>query len=121
MITRSYEALIIFKTAGTEQDIARAGTQLEELIKKLGGSVDTLQSMGRRKLAFRIARQMEGYYYLLRFHLPTGQVEELERLLRLQETIVRFMILSTEEIPASPAPARATPSAAHAAASIRGA
>lgn len=120
MTTRSYEALIIFKTAGTEQEIARAGASLEEPIKKLGGSVDTLQSMGRRRLAFRIARQMEGYYYLLRFHLPTGQVEELERLLRLQDSIVRFMILSTEDIPASPAPARAVSSASHATASTRG-
>ena len=117
MTTRSYEALIIFKTAGTEQEIARCGAQLEELIKKLGGTVDHLQSMGRRKLAFRIARHVEGYYYLLRFHLPTEQVEELERLLRLQETIVRFMIISTDDIPAAPAVTRAVPAAAHATAS----
>ena len=117
MTTRSYEALIIFKTAGTEQEMTRASTQLEELVKKLGGAVENLQSMGRRKLAFRIARHVEGYYYLLRFRLPTEQVEELERLLRLQETIVRFMILSTDELPAAAAVVRATPTAAHAAAS----
>ena len=62
--TRGYEALLILKTAGTEQDIARLASHMEEPIKKLG-----------------------------------GQVEALERLLRLNEAIVRFMILNAEELP----------------------
>ena len=90
---------MIFKAAGTEQDIARLASHVEEPIKKLGGHVDSSQPMGRRRLAFRISKQAEGYYYLLRFSLPTGQVEALERLLRLNETIVRFMILNAEELP----------------------
>ena len=98
MPLREYEALIILKAGGAEQDVARSATQLEELIKKLGGKVERSQSMGRRRLAFRISRQAEGYYHLLRFHAPTDQVGELERLLRLNEAIVRFMILSEEEL-----------------------
>ena len=45
----------------------------------------------------RIARQTEGHYYLLRFHASTEQIAELERLFRLNEAIVRFMILSEDE------------------------
>ena len=104
--TRAYEALVIFRTAGTEQDMARAAAHVEEPIKKLGGRVETSQPMGRRRLAFRIAKHAEGYYYLLRFALPTSQVEELERLLRLNESIVRFMILNAEEVPLPAAAAR---------------
>ena len=94
---RDYEALVILKAAGTEQELAQHASQLEEQIKKLGGSIATSQSMGRRKLAFRISRQTEGYYHLLRFRAPTEQVSELERLFRLNEVIVRFMILNGEE------------------------
>ena len=97
MTTRDYEALVIFKAAGTEQDIARSAAHLEEPIKKVGGRIETSQSMGRRKLAFRIARHSEGHYHLLRFNAPTGQVVELERLFRLNEAVVRFIILSADE------------------------
>ena len=100
---RNYEALVILKAAGTEQDLAKAAGHLEEPIKKLGGSIESSQSMGRRKLAFRIARQIEGHYYLLRFRAPAEQVKELERQFRLNETVVRFIILSADETGAASA------------------
>ena len=97
-ITRSYEALVILRAAGTEQDLAKAAAHLEEPIKKLGGNLDTSQGLGRRRLAFRISRQAEGHYHLLRFRAPSEQVKELERLFRLNDTVVRFIILSAEEV-----------------------
>ena len=103
MSTRGYEALIILKTAGTEQEVARQASQLEEPIKKVGGTIETSQSMGRRRLAFRIDRQTEGSYYLLRFQAPTERIGELERLFRLTDAIVRFIILNADET-ALPAP-----------------
>ena len=107
--TRPYEALVIFRAGGTEQDMARHAAQLEGPIKKLGGRIETTQSLGRRKLAFRIAKQTEGHYHLLRFQAPTEQIRELERLFRLdeaglpvllgsREAVVRFVILSADEI-----------------------
>ena len=95
---RAYEALVILKAAGTEQDVARAATQLEDQVKKLGGTIERSEPWGRRRLAFRIARQQEGYYQLLRFQAPPAQVAELERFFRLNEAIVRFVILTEEEL-----------------------
>lgn len=95
---RDYEALIIMKSAGTEQEVARQAAVLEEPIKKVGGTVKTAQNLGRRKFAFRISRQTEGYYFVLRFGAPTAQLAELDRLLRLNDSIVRFMILTADEV-----------------------
>ena len=97
-MTRAYEALVILKAAGTEQEVARTAARLEEQVKKLGGTIERSEPWGRRRLAFRIARQQEGYYQLLRFQAPPPQVAELERLFRLNEAIVRFMILTEEEL-----------------------
>lgn len=106
--TREYEAVVIFRATGTEQELAQQAAQLEEPIKKIGGRIDNIQPLGRRRLAFRIARQAEGCYYVVRFHAPTEQVVEFERLLRLQESVVRFMILTEEELaPLQPAGAKA--------------
>lgn len=99
MMVRDYEALIILKTAGTEQELAKHAAQLEEQVKRVSGSIERSQSMGRRRLAFRINRQSEGHYHLLRFRAPTERVIELERLFRLNETVVRFIILNAEEAP----------------------
>lgn len=98
MTTREYEALIIFKASTSEPDIARLAGQCEEQVKKYGGRIDASQNMGRRRLAFRISRQTEGCYHLLRFHAPTEHVAELERMFRLNDAIVRFMILTEEEL-----------------------
>ena len=98
MRTGTYEALVILKTAGTEHDVAKRAADLEEPIKKVGGTVTTSQTIGRRRLAFRIARQAEGHYHLLRFSMPATRLAEIERLFRLNETIVRFMILNAEEL-----------------------
>ena len=96
MTTRGYEALIILKAAGTEQELAQSAAALEEPIKKLGGQVEHSQGMGRRRLAFRIARQSEGYYHLLRFTAPTERVSELKRLYRLNDAVVRFLIITAD-------------------------
>ena len=89
--------MVILKAAGSEQDVAKSAAKLEEPIKKLGGQIESSQGWGRRKLAFRISRQTEGYYHLLRFTAPTDRVSELKRLFRLNEAIVRFVILSQDE------------------------
>ena len=99
MRTRGYEALVILKAAGTEHEIAKHASQLEEPIKKVGGTIESSQHMGRRRLAFRIARQTEGHYHLLRFQAPAERIGEIERLFRLNEAIVRFMILNADETP----------------------
>ena len=89
-----YEALVIVKAAGTEAEMMQSVGQVEEPIKKLGGSVASAKPMGRRRLAFRIGKQTEGFYHLVEFKLPTNQVGELKRLLRLNESIIRFLILN---------------------------
>ncbi len=99
---RGYEALIILKPGGTDEDITRRAVELDAQVKKLGGQIETSQQLGRRRLAFPISRQTEGHYYLLRFQAPTEQVAELERSFRLDERIVRFIILTQDE--AAPMP-----------------
>ena len=96
-MNREYEALIMLKATGTDTEVAQSVTQLEEPIKKLGGLVDNSKVYGRRRLAYRIARQTEGYYYFIEFRIAPERIEELKRLLRLNEAIVRFLILTRSD------------------------
>ena len=103
MPTRGYEVLFILKVGGTEQELARATAQVEEPITRLGGRVEVAQNMGRRRLAFRIAKQTEGHYHFVRFQATGEQLAELDRLFRLNEEVVRFVILSAEQAEAAQA------------------
>lgn len=101
-MTRHYEALVILKSAGTDEEFAQAVNRIEEPIKKLGGGIDSSKSFGRRRLAYRILRQTEGYYHLLEFRLAPDQLAELKRQLRLNDALVRFLILA-KSTPRQPA------------------
>ncbi len=107
MVSRDYEVMIIFRTGGTEAEMAQAVLQLEDPIKRFGGRVGSSTSWGRRRMTYRIARQQEGYYQLVTFQLPPDQLAEVKRAFQLNEGIVRFMILSRDEKP-QPAAATAT-------------
>ena len=112
-MTRDYEVLIILKATSTDAEVAQAVAHVEEPIKKLGGVIDGSKPYGRRRLAYRIARHTEGYYQFIEFRLAPEQVDELKRLLRLNEAIVRFLMLSRDHHPQPSAQAEvATPAQA---------
>ena len=116
-MNREYEALVIFKPPATDAELAQAIKQLEELIRKLGGQLDRSADWGRRRFTFRIARHSEGQYYLLHFRVAPNRLDELKRLFRLNEAIVRFLILNRSDqasVPASPHPAQEVAPARHA-------
>ena len=103
-MTRQYEALIIVKAAGTDAEVAQHVAQVEELLKKLGARLEQTQAFGRRRLAYRVARQTEGHYHFVVFQMAPDQLDELKRQLRLNETVVRYLILSRASKPASVPP-----------------
>ena len=107
MVTRPYEALFILKTTGTEAELAQSVKQVEEPVKKLGGQIDSSVGWGRRRLAYQIAHHGEGHYHLLQFRVEPQHLDELKRLFRLNELIVRFLVLNRDGAPAptaAPAP-----------------
>jgi small subunit ribosomal protein S6 len=85
------------KAEGTEAEVASTVKQVEEPIRKLGGRIEQSVSWGRRRLAYRIGHQVEGTYQLVQFQLPPAQLDELKRLLRLNESLVRFLVLKREQ------------------------
>ena len=99
MKTQSYEVMLILKNAGTEEDQKALASEIDELIKKIDGVVGRSQHIGRRKLAYEINHQTEGYYYLVRFEAPSSGIHELERAFQLHEQIVRYMVLTADNAP----------------------
>ncbi|MBI3323875.1 MAG: 30S ribosomal protein S6 [Candidatus Omnitrophica bacterium] len=94
-MSRNYEALVILRSQGTDEEVAQQVGRVEEAVKRLGGTIDSSKSFGRRRLAYRIGRQTEGYYHLVEFQVAPEQLAELKRQFRLNEALLRFLVLTT--------------------------
>lgn len=92
---KAYELLYIIRTDLDEEAIAALIAKVNSTIESLGGKVEAvLQSdpWGRRRLAYPIDRFDEGYYVLTQFTPGEAPLGELERVLKLSDGILRYMI-----------------------------
>ena len=79
-----------------EADEAAVGTAVERITKVItpdGGAVTKLDRWGRRRFAYEIAHQNEGYYVVVRFTAEPTVQTELERALKLADEVIRHKIL----------------------------
>jgi small subunit ribosomal protein S6 len=98
-----------------DADEAVVGTVVDRITKAVsagGGEVGAVDRWGRRRFAYEIAHQTEGYYLVVRFTAEPSAQAALERTLQLADEVVRFKVLllpekrSTRERPAAVADAR---------------
>jgi small subunit ribosomal protein S6 len=79
-----------------EADEALVGTAVERITKVVeagGGSIGQLDRWGRRRFAYEIAHQHEGYYVVLRFRADPAVQPELDRVLNIADEVIRHKIL----------------------------
>jgi small subunit ribosomal protein S6 len=62
-------------------------------VQNLGGQVTQVETWGKRRLAFPIAKVREGYYYLTQIQLDPSAMPELERTVKLTEPIIRYLVI----------------------------
>ncbi|MCH1429740.1 MAG: 30S ribosomal protein S6 [Chlamydiales bacterium] len=92
-----YEGMFIANAALSEDARKKFLEKLHSGITSKGGEIKNEIDMGRKKLAYQIRGHREGYYYLLYFTAPSSQIKELWNDYHLNEDLIRFMTLKTEE------------------------
>lgn len=90
----SYELLVIHTPALTEQAHREALDKLKAVLAKNGAEVTKEDVWGKRRLAYLIEKQREGYYTILQFTAAsTGPaLAELDRFCKIEETVIRHLI-----------------------------
>jgi small subunit ribosomal protein S6 len=94
---RVYEEMFIVRPDITEEQLDPMIEGLKTTISTGGGSVDKVEKMGVKKLAYRVEKRMEGYYVLIQFQAPNSLVRELERRLRVNDDVMKFMTVRIDE------------------------
>lgn len=93
---KHYETMFIVKPTLVEEEIGSKIDFYKEVITKNGGSIETCLDMGMRNLAYEINKHRRGYYFVIYFKAQSSLILELERLYRVNEDILRFIVLKYE-------------------------
>lgn len=80
-----------------EDDINKLNDAIQGLIEKEGGSVVRVDNIGKRRLAYKINKKTEGYYVLFEIEGSGQEIAELERRMRVNDTIMRYITVRVDE------------------------
>jgi len=104
---RSYECIYILDPSLDEQMVRDKAVKFSDIVTSRQGVIANLDQWGKRKLAYPIKKRFEGFYTFMRFSGTNEILQELNRVFRFDEHVIRHMII-VEEHPKRPeAPATA--------------
>lgn len=94
---RHYELGFILHPEVEQSDVTQTVDRVGQYVTSGGGEVASVDVWGRRALAYPIRRQNEGTYVFLQVQLEPQAIQELERNLKLDEEILRYLLLRLEK------------------------
>ena len=94
---RVYEVMFIVRPDAAEEDVDKLIAGFTTTVTGGGGTVKTVEKMGRRKLAYMVRKFNDGNYVLLTIEASGPVVLELERRLRVTEQVIKFITVRIDE------------------------
>lgn len=92
----NYEAVIILSANAAEEATVAFGEKMKELISS-NGELTNVEEWGKKTLAYEIKKQTEGYYILFTFVAKPEFIAEFERILRLDDIVLKHMVIRKED------------------------
>jgi small subunit ribosomal protein S6 len=96
-----YEHLLIARQDISAQQVDALAQHLKTIVEGEGGKVEKQEYWGLRGLAYRIKKNRKGHYVLLNLNAPAKAVQELERQLKINEDVLRFMSVKVDQFDVS--------------------
>ena len=90
---RAYELMVILEPSLEERTVEPSLDKYLNVVRKDGGSVESVDVWGRRRLAYEINKQAEGIYAVVSLTAEPATVKELDRQLGLNESVLRTKVL----------------------------
>ncbi len=88
---RHYETLFIVTPDSSEEDLKAVATKIKGVVTGMNGIVASYDEQGRKKLAYSVKKQNKGYYVLMDYAGSAGIVSELERNMRLDDRVLKYL------------------------------
>ena len=97
MATRTYEVMYIINPETDADKIEKLNEAVGKLIEKQGGTVVRMDDIGMRNLAYPIQKKHEGHYVLFEIDGSGQEIMELERRMRVNDLIIRYITVRVDE------------------------
>ena len=97
MDKRTYEVIFIVNPEAAEDEVMRLSEGVQKIITGLGGSIVKTEMMGKRQLAYEINHKKDGTYVLLEVEGSGSEIAEVERRMRVNDQILRYMTVRVDE------------------------
>lgn len=91
-----YESVIIINPSVDEEGVKSLVAKFTDLINT-DGKVEKVDDLGKRKLAYEVKKQKEGYYQIFNFEANPELIKELERNYRIIDEVIKFMTIKVDE------------------------
>lgn len=97
-----YETVFIARQDLSVAQVEELTKQFSEIITQAGGKITKTESWGLRNLAYRIKKNRKGHYVLIESDTAPEPVIEMERTMRINEDILRYMTIRLDELSKGP-------------------
>lgn len=91
-----YESVVIINPSVDEEGIKSLVQKFTDLINT-DGKLEKADELGRKKLAYEIQKNTEGFYVVFYFEANPSLISELERIYRITDEVIKFMTIKVEE------------------------
>lgn len=96
MATQCYDCFLLFDSNKFNRDPGGVSTKLHKSIEDLGGEILASRQWEERKLAYPVGGQTKGTYWISYFNMETSKLKELNRSIRLDENVLRHLVLKVD-------------------------
>ena len=97
MNKRTYEVIFIVDPTAGDEEVMRLSEGVQKIITGQGGNIVKTEMMGKRQLAYEINHKKDGIYVLLEVEGSGGEIAEVERRMRVNDQILRYMTVRVDE------------------------
>jgi small subunit ribosomal protein S6 len=97
-----YEHVLLVRQDATPQQVDALVEQMKAVVEGAGGKVPKVESWGLRSLAYRMRKNRKAHYALMNIDAPWAAVAEMERQLKLNEDVLRFLTIKVEALEEGP-------------------
>ncbi len=94
---RTYEVVFIIDPGVGDDEVMRLSEAVQKIITGQGGTITKTEVMGKRQLAYEINHKKDGTYVLLEVEGSGAEIAELERRMRVNDQILRYMTIRVDE------------------------
>lgn len=93
----TYELVYILTPKISEKEVKDKNKEVLEVLKKVGAEVLKEDFWGKKELAYPIKNFDQGFYTLVKFQVEPEKIKEIDKSLKLQEEVIRFLMIKKEE------------------------